>query len=240
MNRILIFDHEWDQKSTIKISDNYRLNHIREVIQPRVGDHLKICLVNRGLAQTQVISCNDKLITLKVIDQTPGHHAWFKLEIGLSRPLTCKKVLEIGTSLGVSHFSFFHAELSEKSYASSKLFCEGGAQKAIRDGLSLSGVYYREPKIQILEPNQFPDSQEEQKYFLSLKTKKSLCEENLNFKKPIVLAVGPERDWIEKEEQTLIKRKYQPISVAPSILRVETATCVALGQLHLLSMQTQC
>ena len=235
MNRILIFEREWNQKHTIEIKDVERLTHIKNVICPRVGDRLKLCLVNFGLAEARVESLSDQSLTLKILERSEGQKANVHLEVGLSRPLTCKKLLEAGASLGVGSFSFFHTKLCQKSYASSKLFKDGGAERAICQGLSISGVYYQMPSWKLHPPGAFPHSKEKQKYFLSLHTQKTFADVRPNFAESIVVAIGPERDWTEQEEQQLLQNGYHPINLGPSILKVEVAACVALGQLQLLS-----
>ena len=234
MNRIYIFEQEWKQKQTIELKDAERLTHIKKVIRPRAGDRLKLCLVNFGLAEAQVESLSEQSLTLKILERSQGLDANVHLEVGLSRPLTCKKLLEAGTSLGVRSFSFFHTELSQKSYASSKFFHTGGAERTICHGLSVSGVYYQMPSWKLHAPGVFPHSKERQKYFLSLHTQTTFAKVRPNFEEAIVIAIGPERDWTEKEERQLLKNGYRPISLGPSILKVEVAACVALGQLQLL------
>jgi 16S rRNA (uracil1498-N3)-methyltransferase len=51
---------------------------------------------------------------------------------------------------------------------------------------------------------------------------------------PIVLAIGPEGGWIEREVETFLARGFAPVSLGAPILRVETAVAAALGQLVLL------
>ncbi len=234
MNRILIFKHEWDQKQTVVIKGDERFTHLQNVIRPRIGDRLKLCLVDCGLAAGCVESFDEQSLTLKILQQEQGQSTNWHLEVGLSRPLTCKKLLEAGTSLGVASFSFFHTRLSQKSYATSKLFREGGATRAIGHGLSVSGVYYRMPAWKLHPAGDFPNSSHAQKYFLSLRAQETFAQVGVNFDNPLVVAVGPERDWTGEEEDRLVQNGYRPVSLGPSILKVETAACVALGQLQLL------
>jgi RsmE family RNA methyltransferase len=50
----------------------------------------------------------------------------------------------------------------------------------------------------------------------------------------IVVAIGPEGGWIQRELDTFVARAFTPISLGPPILRVEAALAAALGQLMLL------
>jgi len=52
---------------------------------------------------------------------------------------------------------------------------------------------------------------------------------------PLVLAIGPEGGWIEREVDTFVARGFHPVSLGTPILRVETAVAAALGQLLVLA-----
>jgi 16S rRNA (uracil1498-N3)-methyltransferase len=51
---------------------------------------------------------------------------------------------------------------------------------------------------------------------------------------PLVLAVGPEGGWIQRELDTFVARGFVAVSLGSAILRVETAVAAALGQINLL------
>jgi RsmE family RNA methyltransferase len=49
----------------------------------------------------------------------------------------------------------------------------------------------------------------------------------------LVVAIGPEGGWIEAELRSFAALGFQPVAIAPSVLRVETAAAALLGQLAL-------
>ncbi len=51
--------------------------------------------------------------------------------------------------------------------------------------------------------------------------------------RPHVVAIGPEGGWIDRELATFAERDFAPLWLSSSILRVETAVAVVLGQLEL-------
>jgi RsmE family RNA methyltransferase len=51
---------------------------------------------------------------------------------------------------------------------------------------------------------------------------------------PTVVAIGPERGWIEREVETFAARGFAIVTIAAPILRVEAAVSGALAQLALL------
>ena len=52
---------------------------------------------------------------------------------------------------------------------------------------------------------------------------------------PVVVAIGPEGGWIQREVDTFVERGFAPVSLGAPILRVEAAVAALLGQLALLA-----
>ncbi|MBT5092851.1 MAG: 16S rRNA (uracil(1498)-N(3))-methyltransferase [Halobacteriovoraceae bacterium] len=239
MNNLFIFNHEEIENNRYQITDELRLQHIHEVLGSQQGDSVRLCLINRGLGIGKFTLLEDQKIEIELLEESSGQAPWINLVVGLSRPPTCKKIMEHGTSLGVSEFHFFKAELSEKSYSTAKIFSPSKYHQLLHLGLSQSGCYYKEPTvalspgIKFVEKQNFPN-----KFFLDLEGEHSPLDYDFTMDQNITLAVGPERGWTEKERQYLIDNGFQGIKIADSILRTEIATFAALGQLHLMR-QTQ-
>jgi RsmE family RNA methyltransferase len=51
---------------------------------------------------------------------------------------------------------------------------------------------------------------------------------------PVVLAIGPEGGWIDRELETFAERGFALVSLGDAVLRVEAALAAALGQIGLL------
>ncbi len=160
---------------------------------------------------------------------------WVNLIIGLSRPQTCKKVLELGTSMGVKSFEFLDAKLSEKSYAQSKVFQNNAFEKYLLNGLSQSSNLHIMPSLKVEKSLKKESGEEgEQKLILSPFSEKSLNDISLDFEKPITVAIGPERGWTGKEVEKFKSHNFLEVKISSSVLRVETATISVLSQLELL------
>jgi len=56
----------------------------------------------------------------------------------------------------------------------------------------------------------------------------------LDFAKPVTLAVGPERGWIAEDVERFHAAGFTSVKVSSSILRVEHAVYSAISQLELL------
>lgn len=235
LNSLIIFDHE-QEEDLITIVDEYRLNHLNSVLKVEVGQSLKVTLLNSGLAQAEVQHIEKNKIQFKIKSEIEkiDYPEWHLL-VGLSRPPTMKKVLEHATSLGVTHFHFFTAKLSEKSYADSKIWEENSSNKILLDGLSQSARYWKMPKISIHQSlDSIPSFQGFDLRVSSLAKGVDAKMKALTSKQPLVLAFGPERGFTQAEDDALRLKGFQPFSLGQGVLRVEIAIFSALGQCHLL------
>jgi 16S rRNA (uracil1498-N3)-methyltransferase len=217
------------------VTDKNVLAHIHTTLKLSLGDKVKCTVLNNGksLGVVSELSKDHCLIELGII--TPGEKQWFDLVVGLSRPQTTKKILEHATTFGASSFHFFKAELSEKSYLGSNLFLEKAYEEFLLNGLSQAAIYTQLPefKLDIYNPAaQYQNSP--QKFILDLKTDKSFLDTEIDFNKPITLAVGPERGFINQDIERFHHAGFTSIKISSSILRVEHAVYSAVSQLELL------
>ena len=249
MNNLIVLDHEREASSdSYLITDHRRISHVSEVLRASIGDKIRICLVNVGIGEAKIIelipqSLRLQLLRIPIPLFTNNYHSKIHLMLGLSRPPTCRKILEHATSLGVSSFNFFKAELSEKSYADSKIFKDNAYLTQLYDGLSQSGIYHQLPTCSVHHhiPKKIIDSDSSSSLKLILHPHSSFSIFDLNSKidkfnnvKNIYLAIGPERGWTNGEREYFLGLGFQEISISQSILRVEIATFVILGQIELM------
>jgi len=237
MNNILLNIDDLISDNTYSLKDSFRLDHLHTVLKINEGDEVRVCLINEGLANGVISKSTSQEIQIKTTEFSKKELPWVDLLVGLSRPPTCKKVLEHGATLGVNQFHFFKAELSEKSYLQSKLFKDEQYQKLIELGLSQSGVYHQMPKFNLSSFNPLHEYKDvKQKYILSLETKETFRDQEIDFNQPVLLAIGPERGWTRSETNLFKENGFKEVSISTSILRVETAVFTSLGQLELLKM----
>ena len=136
--------------------------------------------------------------------------------------------------MGVKSFKFIDAELSEKSYAQSKIFQNNAFEKFILNGLSQSSNLHIIPSLSIEKGFMGDWGKKEQKLILSPFSEKSLNDISLDFEKPLTVAIGPERGWTNKEVEKFKNHNFLEVKISSSVLRVETATISILSQLELL------
>jgi 16S rRNA (uracil1498-N3)-methyltransferase len=235
VNQIILHRSENISPHRFLIQDPLKLNHINNIIKPKIFNSLDVCIVDEGLASGKIIELSQDAIIIEILHINKPHtHPQIHLLTGLSRPLTCQKILEHATSMGVHSFTFFQAKLSEKSYAQSKLFVDKKYLDYCEKGLSQSKQYFQLPNV-ILSPT-LPILPQDQslKFVLSPNAKDWLDDFDIHFNQPITLALGPERGFIPQEVDFFKKQGFHPIKVSHSILRVETAVFYILAQLELL------
>ncbi len=230
MNSFLIFDHEKRNDQLFSIRDPKRVGHLNQILHAKQGDEIRVCYVDKGLGTAIIHKLTDVEAIIGLLGLKAGFEPWCHLIMGLSRPPTCKKVLEHGTSMGIGYFQFFRAGLSEKSYMSSKLFQDHRYLEPIYDGLSQSGRYFRTPGLELKNRVSFEAvGHLQQRYILSPSAEESLAGQDIDFDQNLVLAVGPERGWNRSEIYQFLDVGYKEVKIARSLLRVEIALFAALG-----------
>ena len=234
MNNLLLFEHEKQDENLYFIEDKERLDHLNQVLGKKAGDEISLCLVDKSLASGEIIELSTNKAIIKIQKKTEAQHFPIKLIVAVSRPPTMKKVLEHGTSLGVSEFHIYRSELTEKSFLEAKLFKEEIFKKHLELGLSQSKVYYKIPKV-VLHKGlpELGSFSNDQKYLLKMQAGTTFNDFPPNIDKPISLVLGPERGLIPSENQYFEDAGFKPIELTPSTLRVEIATFAALSQLFL-------
>ena len=234
MNNLLLFEHEQQNENHFLVKDEERLDHLVNVLGKKNGDIINLCLLNQGLAQGLIKDISENCVEIEVSERHPGKFFPIKLVVAVSRPPTMKKILEHGTSLGVSEFHFYRPELTEKSFLEAKLFKEEQFKKHLEYGLSQSKVYFNLPKV--ISHKGLPDLEnfkDDQRYLLKMDAGQNFNTKVPNLDKPLALVLGPERGLIPKENQYFEQAGFTPIELVPSTLRVEIAAFSALSQLFL-------
>ncbi|MDH5581518.1 MAG: RsmE family RNA methyltransferase [Bdellovibrionales bacterium] len=238
MNRILIQESHRIGPNIYRLTNPSVLEHIHQVLGKSMGEELKCCLVNKGLFNGVIKDLKESELTVELLDEVASETTNIELFVGLSRPPTCQKILEHGTTLGVSSFHFTRTKLGEKSFIDSKLFKEKRYEKYLKLGLSQSDGFFQLPDFKLSSHWAPTDIEGEQKFVLDPFSSKTFSDVKINFKKKITLAIGPERGWHPQEVEEMVEHGFQGINLGPSKLRVELATYCALSQLELLRPKT--
>jgi 16S rRNA (uracil1498-N3)-methyltransferase len=217
------------------ITDPHILGHLHATLKAEVGDVLKCTVLNQGLTTGKIVELSETHCQLALSPSQEGARQWFNLVVGLSRPQTSKKVLEHATTFGAQNIHFFKAALSEKSYLDSKVFEQNEREEYMLAGLSQSTIYAHMPTFKLDKFNPAANYNEEgQKFILDLNATKSFLGYEIDFSKPVTLAVGPERGFIPEDISRFHDAGFKSVTISSSVLRVEHAVYSAISQLELL------
>jgi RsmE family RNA methyltransferase len=164
--------------------------------------------------------------------------------VGFPRPIQLRRLLRDLSNLGVEAVDLFGTELGEKSYRDTKLLQDGGAREALIEG----AVQARDTTIPELAV--FPGLADwlgqrpwDKRAPGSVRPLPLLvAADNVRpegamarlspMRGPLVLAVGAERGWSDRERDALEDAGFLRLSLGSRALRTETA-CVAAAVLAL-------
>ena len=225
MNLILFEKHELDLPLPLK---DERAKHILNILKTKVGDTLQVGLINGPKGTAVLKSQNDYGLEFdfvwRIDEELPLDN--ITLIIGLSRPHTSQKILQQATTLGVKKMLFVRTELGEGSYAASTLWSTGEYKQHLVHGAQQAGST-RIPRVEYGSPLWIAMHLVEdvpQKIALHNGEGVSpLTQLPLDREQDIVLAIGSERGWTEKEIAMLQRNGFTLASMGDRILRTETA-----------------
>ncbi|MBI2522164.1 MAG: RsmE family RNA methyltransferase [Bdellovibrio sp.] len=237
MNRVFLYPEEivsLPKDREIAIHDHERTRHVYEILKAKAGENIKIVAINYGLGDAQIVHINETSLRLKIppLPSASASSRSVELWVGACRPQTVKKIYEYAACMGVDSIRFFKAELSEKSYLTSKIFEPDHQRLHLALGLAQSGIYFHMPQVRVSSyfPTQPPNSPA---YLCSLQGRQNLFTPALlSRQERVTLVFGPERGLTPAEESNFLQMGMFPVNIHPSTLRIEVAIISALSQLH--------
>jgi 16S rRNA (uracil1498-N3)-methyltransferase len=225
-----------------------RAAYARDQHKVEAGLSLAVVAENRGRGTGTVLSVTPQEVSLDfTVSSAPAAPCAARCLIGLPRPQTVKKVLELCATLGVSELHFVASEQGEKSYQSSTVFEPAELQRFLVKGLEQGGEW-RLPKVAVhshlkkclAEVRPFAEPVPPHGHGAAIfadtlaSPESSVSKIHLVPGASTMVALGPEAGWSEAERLLLLSRGFQSISLGSRVLRVEQALAFLLGQIALL------
>jgi RsmE family RNA methyltransferase len=213
-----------------------RVLHIETILNQTVGDRLFVGIPQGLHGKAKIIehTVNGMLLEVEWSGMPNASLAPLHLIMGLPRPQTARKILENTSALGIQSIAFVMSDKSDPNYRKSHLWhtdewimlLRKGAQQACQttypvvnhvDGLALG-----------IESASFFDN----KIALDVYESTHRFSSAYVGKKPLTLAIGPERGWSDNERNLLRKHGFQLMHLGERVLRCETA-CIAAISIYL-------
>ncbi|MCB9030672.1 MAG: 16S rRNA (uracil(1498)-N(3))-methyltransferase [Deltaproteobacteria bacterium] len=241
MNALVLFSEEIDNDTAILNGSRaeYALTHHTL----KVGSEISYAIWEGTLGEAIVEEIKVNEVSLRLLSKRePIAQQELTLIVSVPRPQTQKKVIHLATVLGVKELHFIRSAYTEKSYLMSHTLKSESINYHILRALEQCKNSLP-PKVEIFDRFKPYIEDTLSSRFLPSDTGflLSTCTEMQSFptlkhqeNTNIYLAIGPESGWNDFETETFINLGFNELSLGKQILRVETATAVALGQISLL------
>ncbi len=236
---IILFDSMTDTLS----SEDARFTHVRDVLGLKEGDTFQMGIVGGAKGEATILEMGKEGMRFSFVPTEKDAFRMYPLSliVGQVRPICMRRILRECVDLGVETLVLTTCDLTEKSYQYARLYTAGEYRSILLDGAMQSG------KTGISEVR-FASSVEEslskvpsgaRKILLdNVIGKESLSSLSIAQEERVVMAIGPERGFSDRERGIFLEAGYQPVLVGSRILRTETvcsaATAIMLGRMGLI------
>jgi RsmE family RNA methyltransferase len=223
-----------------------RTVHLLKVLRKKPGDSFEAGILGggRGTGRIERTGLDGSLfVSLRVEGEAPPRLPLW-VAAGFVRPIQVRRLLRDLSSLGTGAVDLVGTDLGEKSYRDTKLMKDGGARAALIEGAMQS----RDTTIPPLGVFPSLDAWLQERPWEAgggrgLRTVPLLvAADNVRpegamarigpTRRPVVLAVGSERGWTDRERDALEAAGFTRLSLGGRALRTETA-CLAAAVLML-------
>ena len=233
-----------------------RTIHLLKVLHKKVGDTFEAGILegNRGTGCIESIKIDGSVTYSLDLREEPPLRFPVRIAVGFPRPIQIRRILRDLSSLGVEAVDLIGTELGDKNYRDTKLLSDGGARAALIEG----AIQARDTKLPALsvyssledwlaerpweKPQQAPLYKSEYSSSGFSRSPLLIALDNVRAEgslallsaigQSMILAVGCERGWSNRERTELEKSGFLRLSMGERALRTETA-CVTAAVLAL-------
>ncbi len=241
MNLLLVEPAEVASGRVALRDSDRRVHHLRSVLGVTVGSRIRAGIVGGNVGSAEVVSDGEGLVLALDTSVAPRPILPVQLVLAMPRPKVLTRVIESAAAFGVERIDLTNAWRVDKSYLHSPRLDPDALALAARFGAEQGATTHVPPiavhlrLMPLLERWVAGPSEE-----LRLIAHPDAPPIERTYRRgPVVLAIGPEGGWIEREVETFRERGFTPVSLGAAILRVEGAVAAALAQLDLLARTTE-
>ena len=233
MNIILLRQSDWTDGQSVRLSD-YRAQHIISVIQPALGQTLRVGLINGHKGIGTVTAINPTSVQLDVaLTEAPLKRHPTRLVLALPRPKMLRRILRTVAEFGVDELHLIHSYRVEKSFWQSPYLQKSKVEAALIQGLERAG----DTTLPVVtEHRRFKPFMEDS--LSSIAAERDLViahpsgEHRLQAEdgKKRCLLVGPEGGFIDYEIELAQSQGARVAHLGNRIMSVDTAVCAVLAR----------
>jgi RsmE family RNA methyltransferase len=234
-----------------------RTIHLLKILRKKAGDTFDAGILGgqRGTGLIEKVNFDGSVVYSLQLNEDPPPRYPIRVAIGFPRPIQLRRVLRDLSNMGIAAIDLMGTELGEKSYRDTKLFDSGGARAALIEGAvqardtsipeltqyndlkswlddhswdaAGAGTAGGEPRLFAAAGSLF----ERRKSPLLIAADNVRPEGALSrmsaAARPVVIAVGSERGWSDRERDMLEHAGFIRLSMGERALRTETAAIAA-------------
>ena len=233
---IILFDR--DEREFTKGDE--RFDHLRNVLHAKEGSTFRGGIINAERGECTVTSLTGEGVSFSFVPAKEDS-SLFPLTVILAmvRPICMKRILREAVSMGVEKLILPISDLGEKSYSSSSLYKDGEYRSILLDGAAQSGKTGVSECILTEGVEKAIEEAGEGEKLLMDNVIGAVNLSSLSLQgKRVILAIGPERGWSERERGIFLSSGFSPVLLGNRILRTETAAvagpAVALTRMALI------
>ncbi|MDR2070171.1 MAG: RNA methyltransferase [Treponema sp.] len=256
MNIILFEPHE---AGAPLMKRDERTVHLLKRLHKKAGDEFAAGILGGrlGIGRIDAIEAGGSLRYTLDLREEPPPRLPLRMAVGFPRPIQLRRLLRDLSNLGLEAVDLLGTDLGEKSYRDTRLLDDGGARAALIEGAvqardtGLPGLrlfpdvrsWLAERPWEAAVPQGFPPGPGA---FRERPAPELIAADNLRPRgtfsglaaagRPLVIAVGSERGWSDRERELLEAAGFLRLSLGKRALRTETA-CVAAAVLAMEKIQ---
>lgn len=208
--------------------DKEESRHIGKVLRKKEGDRLFITNGNGSIFEAQLLSVNPKQCLAKVLNIDKQRPLPYSLHLAVAPTKLNDRYewfLEKATEIGISEITPIICDHSERKVIKHERY-----EKILQSAMKQSLKAYL-PKLNgLVSFKEFISGVSENSHnFIAHceDSEKQSLKSHLTSEGKILILIGPEGDFSEKEIEMALKKGFDPISLGQSRLRTETAAVVA-------------
>lgn len=236
MNLILLFAEDFLSEHHVRL-DGRRFDHIQRVHRAGEGQTLVAGRAGGRIGSATITQLTANSIEMDVhFDRDPPPPLPVTLVLALPRPKVLNRLIAAATSMGIKRIILINAWKVEKSYWRSPRLSEENLRQQCVVGLEQAV----DTILPIVETRRFfrrfvedelPAMAANTVALVAHPGAASVMPEMVT--RPVSLVIGPEGGFVPAEIASLEQIGFQPASLGPRILRVETAVAAIVGRLGL-------
>jgi RsmE family RNA methyltransferase len=231
MNLLLLDVADFTGENHVRLTGR-RLEYVTRIHRATAGDELRVGVIGGKVGRARVERIGDDVMEMTVrLDTEPPAPLPVRLLLALPRPKVLNRTIAAAVSMGIREIDLINAWRVEKAYWKSPRLSEENLRMQALLGLEQAGDTML-PTIrqhQLFVPFTRELHVDGKMALLADPRGEVACPRAVT--QPVILAIGPEGGFIERELETFKKIGFTSVNLGRRILRVETALAYLVGRL---------